>query len=822
MSSVEASTELIIRGNHQAGLLLLGYLVAFLGAYAGLVVGERGRAASTTARHWAWLALGATLLGSGLWSLHFIGLLALKLPFPMMPHFAVTLISVLPAILGGFYALHTLTEPHFLHSRYLLAGSLLGLGISVMHYTGLAGMHIPAQLHYAAGGFMLSLAITMALGILALYASHACVRLARRLSTLLGHVPVAAMLVWATSGMYFVSLSSAYFVPHASVEQLEHSHGTWLIYVVSVGAVLTALAALGAVLVDRRLQQSERERYMSRRQLYEVIASMRDGVLVLDRQARVLMFNRAFGKLTGYTDEELAGQPATRIEYAQGARELNWRIQEYLREHESWQGEVQAQHRSGRQYPARLTISRVDYNAHGTSHYVATLSDMTEQKVAQEKIHHLAYHDPLTDLPNRPALIERLSICQRQSEKTGAHVMLMLIDIDKFKLLNDALGQAMGDRMLLNLAERLQRHVPQLEDLARLDGNEFALILCGFPADAELAARIATKRANHILQDLNTTYDLDGHGYTCRISAGVHVFQGDQDDRDALFRKTGMALLHAKQLGDQQPCLFDPEMERRLDERLQLEADLRHALENDQLELYLQPQVDPRGHWIGAEALVRWNHPERGFVSPGAFIPLAEETGLVVPLGRYVLDRAAALLAEWQHDPERARMRLSVNVSVREFQQPDFVASVLAALARQGAPAERLTLELTESLLLTDVEDVIAKMSQLKAHGIRFSLDDFGTGYSSLAYLRRLPLDELKIDVAFVCDLPASPNAVTIARTIIALAESLDLDVVAEGVETPAQREVLEQLGCGYYQGFLFGRPTPAASLMRSARSKAS
>lgn len=809
--------DVIFQEGYRAGMLLLAYVVACLGAYAGLSVGERVRVATSVRRRWAWLAVGATIMGVGIWSMHFTAMLAMHLPFQITHDPSIVVVSLLPAILGSFYALHTLAERQFLHFRYILAGTLLGLGVGVMHYTGMASLRMPAQLYYDPWLFLFSAAAAIGLGIAAMYVSRLCYQLPFTRSSRIRSVPVAMVVILAVSGIHFVALSATYFISSETLPTYSGlTHEGWLIYAVSAGAILAALASLGAVLVDRRLQQSERERHMSRRQLMEVIGSMRDGVLVLDKKALVLMYNRAFIKLTGYTDEELATQPATRIEYALGARELNWHVQEYLLEHDSWQGEIQALHRSGKSFPARLTISRVDYSQHEPSHYVVTLSDISEQKAAQAKIHHLAYNDSLTDLPNRRSLHQRLQVCQQQSEKTASHVMLMLLDIDKFKALNDALGQAMGDRLLRCLAERLQRHVPQADDLARLDGNEFALILIGLPTDIEVATRLAKKRANMILNDISTTYDLGGQSYTCRVSAGVHVFRGQPTGVDELLKKASMALFQAKQAGDHVPCLFDPDMERRLDERIQLEADLRCAIDSDQLRLYLQPQVDDCGEVVGAEGLVRWRHPVRGLVSPAAFIPLAEETGLIVPLGQWVMDRASQLLAEWAQHPSLCKAHLSINVSVREFQQLDFVDTVLDALARHGAPATQLTLELTETLLLANVEDVIDKMSRLKAHGVSFALDDFGTGYSSLAYLKRLPLDVLKIDVAFVCDLPANANAVTIARTIIALAESLNLKVVAEGVETTAQHQVLEQLGCRHYQGYLFGRPQPAEALLQT------
>ncbi len=416
----------------------------------------------------------------------------------------------------------------------------------------------------------------------------------------------------------------------------------------------------------------------------------------------------------------------------------------------------------------------------------------------------------MTGLPNRQTLYARLNAVQAASHTREQSGALIMLDVDNFKALNDSRGNAAGDMLLRHVTRRLKRFAHHEHDLARLGGNEFALVVTGLSSDRDVAIAELQHHMITMRQAIGGVYDLDGFSHTTTHSLGGVWFGADDVATDELVKRASLALSRAKQDGGNVSHVFHPEMEAALQDRLWMETELRQATQDEQMRLYYQPQVDAEGNIIGAETLIRWQHPERGMISPGAFIPLAEETGLIVPIGQWVLARACERLARWAADPALANLQLSVNVSVHQFQQHDFVAQVLATLADHQAPPERLTLELTESLLLANVEGVIEKMMQLKHHGVSFSLDDFGTGYSSLAYLKRLPFNALKIDVSFVQDVLVEANDAAIVKTIIALADSLQLKTVAEGVETLPQRDFLAQLGCHHYQGYYYGRPAPA------------
>ena len=417
--------------------------------------------------------------------------------------------------------------------------------------------------------------------------------------------------------------------------------------------------------------------------------------------------------------------------------------------------------------------------------------------------------DQLTGLPTRKLLMEQLKRAKTVSARSTNYGGLMLIDMDKFKVLNDTHGHDLGDMLLREVARRLTSSLREGDTVARLGGDEFVLVLVDIGRSEKEAAAAAEAIAKKLLDLLSQPYILGTLTHTSAASIGITLFNGDAVSADDLLKQADLAMYKSKDSGRNVCRFFGPQMETLMHQRAALDKELRQALAEDQFHLYYQPQVGPEGELTGAEALVRWEHPQRGLISPGEFVPLAEETGLILPLGQWVLKTACKQLAVWATRPSTADLKIAVNVSARQFQQAEFVEQVVSTLRSTGADPRRLTLELTETLLVHNVEDVIEKMSDLKSEGVNFALDDFGTGYSSLYYLKRLPLDQLKIDRSFVRDVLTNSDDAAIAKTIVALAQTLGLKVIAEGIETAEQRAFLASAGCHYYQGNFFCRPLP-------------
>jgi diguanylate cyclase (GGDEF)-like protein/PAS domain S-box-containing protein len=459
-----------------------------------------------------------------------------------------------------------------------------------------------------------------------------------------------------------------------------------------------------------------------------------------------------------------------------------------------------------------LSVSRKADEQDGIARFVVLSRDISQRKESEERINNLAFYDPLTQLPNRRLLEERLEYAIAGSLRQQMFGALLFIDLDDFKTLNDSRGHHIGDLLLVAVAERLRNSVRKQDTVARLGGDEFLVVLEGLGKERDEAAALAQQVAEKILNNLNNHYLLEGQDYFNSPSIGICLF-GDQPVQiDELLKQADQAMYNAKASGRNTLRFFDPEMQAVTAQRFAMQNEIREAMQQQQFQLYYQPQVSNSGTIVGAEALLRWLHPQRGMVPPLDFIPIAEESGLILPMGNWIFATACSQLVKWSKTPHTAGIILSINVSARQFQQPQFVEQLLAIIERSGADPRQLKLELTESMLVANQQDIITKMDALKIHGIKFSLDDFGTGYSSLSYLKRLPISELKIDKSFVSDILIDANDAAIARMIIRLAQSMELSVIAEGVETKEQRDWLEREGCFKYQGYYFGRPVPVTA----------
>ncbi|MDE2259241.1 MAG: EAL domain-containing protein [Betaproteobacteria bacterium] len=580
-------------------------------------------------------------------------------------------------------------------------------------------------------------------------------------------------------------------------------------YIRGLGEVVFDHAGQAIRVIGTVQEITEQKRAEAELRIAATTFESQEGIIITDANNVILRVNPTFSKITGYTAEEVIGKTPSILKSGHQDANFYTAMWESIHNTGTWGGEIWNRRKNGEVYPDHLTITAVKDQNGIVTNYVATFTDITMSRDAADEIKHLAYYDLLTRLPNRRLLLDRLKQALASSARSGRSGALLFIDLDNFKTLNDTLGHVIGDLLLQQVAQRLESRVREGDTVARIGGDELVVILKDLSEHVLEAAVQMEAIGNKILAILNQPYQLATHEYHSTASIGVTLFSDHDQSQEELLKQADIAMYEAKKAGHNTMRFFDPQMQDSINARAALEIELRKALENQQFLLYYQIQVDSSHRPLGAEALIRWKHPEHGLVPPAQFIPLAEETGLILPIGQWVLETACAQIKAWQQDVQTRNLVLSVNVSAKQFHRADFVAQVQAAIQHHAINPMLLKLELTESMLLEKFEYIVATMSTLKEIGVQFSLDDFGTGYSSLQYLKRLPLDQLKIDQSFVRDLAIDSSDKAIVRTIIAMAQSLGLEIIAEGVETEEQRQLLLGNGCTHYQGYLFGKPLP-------------
>ena len=679
-------------GTYNYWLVFLSIVVAILASYAALnlatrIAASKGRAAQI------WLLGGAVSMGTGIWSMHFLGMLAFRLPIPMGYDASITLLSMLIAILVSGFALYVVSRDTMRWHRLLLAGTLMGSGICAMHYSGMAAMNMSPPISYDGSLFAASVAIAIVAALAALWmaftlrADSGWMRFAK-----LGS---AIIMGFAITGMHYTGMAAARFAPDTICLSGPVVDNSWMAATIAGTTSIILCATLVLSLLDARMNSKT--------------AKMLDSL-----------------------------------------------------------------------------------------------------KVANDELQHLALHDPLTTLPNRILLEDRISQAVVHSGRHGTTCGILFVDIDRFKTVNDSLGHFVGDELLKGVASRLESLVRREDTVSRLGGDEFVILLTEIanPEDAE-------EVANKILAGLGQPFRIHTHELIITPSIGVSLFPLHGQSAQTLLTNADAAMYSAKKQGRNNVQVFSAHMKTSFPERLKLETDLRRALERGEFQLHYQPMVDMKSALVvGMEALLRWNHPDRGLISPADFIPLAEETGLIVPIGRWVIEAACAQSKAWQ-EQGLGKLRLSVNISAVQFRQKDLLDTIARALSLSGLAPEHLEVEITESTVMQNAAEATLTLEQLSESGVLISIDDFGTGYSSLSYLKSFPINTLKIDRSFIREISEDKEDAAIVRAIIGLAHNLGLRVVAEGVETRRQLEFLRHLESDEYQGYYSSRPLPVAEFAR-------
>ena len=763
---------------HDPKLVVLAAVLCAFACYTSLHMLSRVGAVGDRMRL-AWIAAAALAFGTGVWTTHFVAMLAFQIGAPIGFDADITLASLALAICFSFVGFALLIETGSAPLGAVGAGVLLAAGIGGMHYIGMTAMVVPGLLHFAWGG----VAASITAGLLF---SLAGLLMFRR-----GHLPgAAALLCLAVCGLHFTGVASLRIETTAlNAGPASLPPGVLALAVAAAGLLVLALSLTGSMLDQRLSARAAQETSRWR----EFADATFEGIL-FETDGVITDANAALGSLLRRPLETLRGEEIEAV--------FDRRTAQRLREPER---EGAAGALEGELLCADGSIKAVEVLRRPIAgpgrRVILAVRDLSERRSAEQQIEHLAHHDPLTGLPNRRMFSDRLAQAAALADRTGQGLAVLTIDLDGFGAVNDLLGFHVGDALLAQAAGRIAASVRGTDTAARTGGDEFA-VLQPLASQPDAAAALAKR----LLAELSRPYEIGGKSVRAGVSIGIALHSRDGATPDLLARNAEWALGRAKQDGRGVFRFFEPEMDRELHERWALELDLREALGRGELAVHYQPlfQTDSLA-LCGYEALLRWTHPVRGPMSPGQFIPLAEQCGLIDSVGRWTLDQACAAAARW---PEH--LRVAVNLSPVQFRQTDLVGTVAATLGRHGLDPARLELEITEGVLVDDADRALAILRQLKAIGVRIALDDFGTGYSSLSYLRRFPFDKIKIDKSFVQELGGDADANAIVRSVIAMAQSLRLDVTAEGVETEGQLAQLRAERCSQVQGFLLGRPCAA------------
>lgn len=839
-------------------LIILSVLTAVCGSFTALSHAERMRASTGTTAT-VWMLAGAATLGLAIWSMHFIGMLAFDLPTPVAYDILLTIISVIPAFAAALLGFYLLQSPKMQLPQVIGGGFLMGIGIATMHYTGMAALKMQPAISYDPLVFAISFVIAVASAIGALLIVYAGEK--SGLNLLLRHALGALVLGFAIAGVHYAGWAAASFAP-GSICTVGGTRIEPTLLSLMVAGIVFFLITGGwlASLYDQRMmranavtldQLSNRSKELEMdcnilrqinlatplhyvledltRQAETLHPGMLCTILLLDEDGKHLRhgaapsmpdaYNKALDGLAigesvgscgvaAYTGERVIVEDVQQHPYWAPYQDLA-RLADiracWSQPIKSYENRVMGTFAIYHRQPATPSEAELAL----TERYAHLAQLVIERKKYEDEISQIAFHDPLTRLPNRRLLVDRLQQALAISARNYRHGAVLFIDLDNFKTLNDSKGHDIGDLMLHEVAVRLQDPVRKGDTVARLGSDEFVVLLLDLDEDFEKSALQARMVGEKILEAIGKPYTLNGYEYHSTASIGISTFYGNTVTAENLLKHADAAMYQSKHAGRNTLHFFNPSMQEALETRYSMQNDLRKALAEQQFSLHYQIQVDAQNHIFGAEALLRWHHPVRGQIPPVEFIPLAEESELILSIGKFVLETACEQLKIWESDPKTKPLLLAVNVSACQFKQSDFVDQVISTLKQTKANPTKLKIEMTESTVVENVPETIEKMQILRAAGVRFSMDDFGTGFSSLGSLKRLPIQQLKIDRSFVTDIANNPNDAIIVKTIIAMGNTLGLNVIAEGVETEAQLELLKQYDCPQFQGYLFSRPLP-------------
>ena len=798
----------ILTKSYNAYLVTLSIVIAIISAFAAFGIAERISASKNKLHQSLWILFGATTLGAGVWSMHFIGILALILPIPVSYNASITLISLFPVIITTSLVLWLKSRTTLIGKRLWFCGILLGSGIGLMHYIGMEAMELNAGMFHIKWIFFLSILVAILLATLALkIQTNASQQIIYHFIDK-KQIHSAIIMGLAISAMHYIAMQATVFIQIPNTQVLTINTNTALLtMMISIVIGLSLLLTLIIPIMVRYLNISEI--LLKNEENLRIAATAfqtNESIMITDANANIIRVNEAFVKTTGFTEKEVLGKNPRILSSDQHDKEFYTVMWKTIIETGNWSGEIWNRRKNGEIYPEWQTISVVKDTNGNITHYISFFSDMTEYKKSKKQVEELAYYDPLTNLPNRRLLYECLEhelTIAKLYKRIGA---VLFMDLDRFKNINDSLGHSVGDALLIEVSYRLQTILDNSAIAIRLGGDEFIILI---PAQDNTETDVETKAtliSELIINQINLPYFIAEHDLYISTSIGISLYTGEDNNVDIILKRADTAMYYAKDAGRNTYRFYQQRMQEVADARLNLEKNLRKAIEKNEFKLYYQPQCSSTGEIIGAEALIRWKQSEIGMIPPSIFIPIAEESDLIIDIGNWVINSVCQQIKRW--DEQHIYIpHIAINISANQFHQPNFALSIINILKKHQVNPERVLLEITEGVFLKNLEEAINKMNILRDYGFNFSIDDFGTGYSSLSYLRRLPFDQLKIDQSFIHDIMTNQHCSAIVQAIIVMAEGLELTLIAEGVENNKQVNHLFNYGCQYFQGYYFSKP---------------
>lgn len=783
-----------VYGTYDMVLVIFSYIVAVVASYT--VLDLVGRISTTGGlRRLIWLIFGAVAMGMGVWSMHFVGMLAFTPSVPVAYDLIIVALSMVVVIVASLIALSIVGRTELSLKQLLSGGLLLASGISAMHYIGMAAMQI--DITYKPYYFILSIVIAIVASITALWLSFYF--RSGNLRDIMWKKALSALIMGAAvAGMHYTGMMASEF--HLG-DKSSKMVGVlldqkFLAYVIAAITLITLGFSLFSIYISNRFSSKESEMLAGEKWYRSLFENNKDGIITVNLQSQIIGFNQAMSKLTGLPNEWFHSQSIIEVTRFIVEEERERTREMFLK---SLGGEMQSYetaitHRNGHRVDLSVINVPVEVNGQVVGNYIIA-RDITEEKIGKEKIQHQAFHDELTGMPNRRMFNQVLA---RKIESKSGRFAVLVIDIDRFKIINDSLGHTYGDLFLQEVSRRLvQKLAGSKVTLARMGGDEFTVICDGCYDHREIAGI-----AEQIIKVIASPYRLKDNDFFVTASIGIAIHPEDGEDAVQLLKNADTAMYEVKKNGKNGYHFYSSELNEQLQQKIELESDLRRAITGDQLFLHYQPQIRAGdSQMIGIEALVRWKHPTKGIISPAAFIPIAEETGMIFELGSYVLREACRQMKEW-HEAGGPLIPISVNLSSQQFHQPDLIVFIKNILEESGLEPHYLELEITESMMM-DATVSSGILNELTDFGVRISLDDFGTGYSSLSYLKLLPIHKLKIDRSFIRDIAENTNDRAIVATIISMAQHLSMDVVAEGIETKEQLDILTDYDCKKFKDII-------------------